>query len=142
MQKNKTYFKNKYRINSIRLKGFDYSADGLYFVTICTHNMECWFGDVVEGVMVLNGLGKVVEETWLKMKKVRENIFSDEFIIMPNHLHGIIGIENDNNLNKKRRATGESLQCNVETCLRHVSFIKSQKSYICPFLEPTQGGAK
>ncbi len=87
-------FKNKYRIDSSRLKGHDYSGDGLYFITICTHDRELFFGDVVDNKMILNDLGQMAEKYWLEIPQHFENIELDEFIIMPNHVHGIIVIDN------------------------------------------------
>ena len=73
---------------SIRLREYDYSSAGAYFVTICTQNRECLFGDVVDGQMVLNRWGEIVRSEWLKTAEIRSNVVIDEFVIMPNHLHG------------------------------------------------------
>jgi len=75
---------------SIRLKGYDYSQDGAYFVTICTHNRECLFGKIVNGAMVLNDAGKMVEKWWYELNTKFLNIEPYAHIIMPNHFHGII----------------------------------------------------
>jgi putative transposase len=77
---------------SIRLKGYDYSQPGGYFVTIVTQNRECLFGDVVDGEMVSNELGKMVLFTWNDLPNHNQHIILDEFVIMPNHFHGIIFI--------------------------------------------------
>jgi putative transposase len=87
-------FKNKYRIESSRLQGYDYSQNGMYFVTICTKDREEFFGEIVGGKMVLNDVGRIVMEEWLQTPIIRTNIILDEWIIMPNHLHGIIEIRN------------------------------------------------
>lgn len=77
---------------SIRLKNYDYSQNGLYFVTICTENREFLFGDVIHGKMVLNNVGNMIEKWWNKIPE-RFNITKlDEFQIMPNHVHMIIHI--------------------------------------------------
>jgi putative transposase len=81
---------NKYKRRSIRLKDYDYSMPGEYFVTICTYNKECLFGDMVGEEMRLNKLGKIVQEEWLRTTEIRTDVELDEFIIMPNHVHGII----------------------------------------------------
>jgi REP element-mobilizing transposase RayT len=86
-------FRNKYRVESARLKDWDYSTPWWYYVTICTKNMECFFGEVKNGEMVLNELGKIVKEEWLKTKEIRKKIDLDYFVVMPNHFHGIIIIE-------------------------------------------------
>lgn len=85
----------KHHRRSIRLKGYDYSKAGWYFVTICTHNREPLLGNVVDGDMVLNELGKIVTSEWLITGKIRTNIDLDKFVVMPNHIHGIIVIVND-----------------------------------------------
>lgn len=88
-------YKNKYRIESTRLKDWDYSSSGYYFVTICTKNRECIFGDVVNGQMRLSEIGEIVTEEWQKTEQIRENVKLDEWIIMPNHIHGITAIGNN-----------------------------------------------
>jgi putative transposase len=84
----------KHHRRSIRLRGYDYSSEGAYFVTICTHDRACLFGQVVEGEMVLNEIGKIAEQEWLNTPEKRPNVVLDEFIVMPNHVHGIIIIDN------------------------------------------------
>ena len=88
-------FRNKYRIPSARLVGRDYSRPGAYFVTICTRNRVCWFGGVQNGKMVLSDIGKIVHDEWAKTPKIRPNVKLDEFVVMPNHFHGILIIKND-----------------------------------------------
>ena len=77
---------------SVRLKNYDYSQNGAYFVTICTHNRECLFGKVVEGEMVVNEYGAIAGEEWLQLEMRFPNVKLDAFQIMPNHIHGIIRI--------------------------------------------------
>ena len=87
-------FKNKYKTQSNRLQSYNYSGNGMYFVTICTAYREYFFGEVVGGKMVLNGVGEIVKEELLKTSVIRQNIILDSQIIMPNHLHAIIEIIN------------------------------------------------
>ena len=87
-------FKNKYRIKSVRKLGWDYTNDGWYFVTICTKNMEPFFGNITDGKMNLSEIGKIVKKYWLEIPKHFSFVELDEFSIMPNHTHGIIGINN------------------------------------------------
>lgn len=89
---------------SIRLKGYDYSRAGAYFVTICTHNKECLFGSVMDENMVLNDFGRMVDVEWLKTIEIRKNIVLDRYVIMPNHFHGIV-LFTENNSGKARLAT-------------------------------------
>lgn len=92
---------------SIRLKEYDYSQPGEYFVTICTKNRECLFGDVMNGKMILNEYGKIAQQFWVEIPNHYPNIELDEFIVMPNHLHGIIiisvGIQNFESLPKRNQ---------------------------------------
>ena len=80
----------KHRRRSIRLKKWDYSSDGWYFVTICTKNMECVFGEIKNGIMGLSDIGCITNEQWVKTAKLRQNVRLDEFVVIPNHVHGII----------------------------------------------------
>jgi putative transposase len=82
-----------YHRHSIRLPDFDYSTPWWYYVTICTRPKKCWFGNIKNGQMILNKIGKCVESEWLKTTQIRPNVGLDDYVIMPNHLHGIIIIE-------------------------------------------------
>ena len=86
------YDPEKHHRRSIRLHGYDYSQPGWYFITICTRNRESLFGEIVNGKMILNDAGTIVRTEWVKTGKIRQNIKLDKFVIMPNHLHGIIKI--------------------------------------------------
>jgi REP element-mobilizing transposase RayT len=77
---------------SIRLKGYDYSQEGLYFITLCCQNRECLFGQIHNGSMILNDAGKMIENEWLNLENRFPNIELHEFIVMPNHFHGILKI--------------------------------------------------
>jgi putative transposase len=77
---------------SIRLKDFDYSSLGKYYITICTLNRECLLGDIHDGKMIMSASGDIVRREWLLTQVVRTEIELDAFVIMPNHLHGIISI--------------------------------------------------
>jgi len=79
---------------SIRLKGYDYSKAGLYFITICTHNRECLFGEIIDQQMILNDAGKIADECWLRIPEHFPNAVLHEHVVMPNHVHGIIGLAN------------------------------------------------
>jgi putative transposase len=75
---------------SIRLKGYDYSQAGLYFITICCDDRKCLFGKISDGKMIFNETGNVANECWLQIPKHFPNAILHEYIIMPNHVHGII----------------------------------------------------
>ena len=83
---------------SIRLKGYDYSQNGAYFVTLCNWNRECVLGEIAEvkaekPEMVLNEYGKIVRDEWIRTALIRQEIEIGEFIVMPNHFHGIVFIQ-------------------------------------------------
>ena len=85
----------------IRLKDYDYSSNGWYYLTICAQKHQCLFGEIIDGIVKLNGAGKIINRFWLKIPKRFKNIELDEYIIMPNHLHGIIVI---NHIGRENRA--------------------------------------
>jgi REP element-mobilizing transposase RayT len=82
---------------SIRLKGYDYTQPSAYFVTFCAYQRLHLFGEVVDDQMVLNERGKIARDEWFKTAELRPyvKLYEDEFVIMPNHGHGIIWIEDD-----------------------------------------------
>jgi len=80
---------------SIRLKGYDYSQAGAYFVTICVHQRECLLGNVVNGEMQLSRFGKIASYAWMDLPKHYPHIILDEFCIMPNHVHFVIVLADD-----------------------------------------------
>jgi putative transposase len=131
-----TLFRNKYRVESTRLRGFDYAKNGAYFITIITKNRICLFGeithcgavetglrpvsitdptvthestdptetisfDILIPKMIISDAGKIVSDCWYDLPKHYNNIILDEFILMPNHIHGIIKIQNRNDGNIK-----------------------------------------
>jgi REP element-mobilizing transposase RayT len=129
-----TLFNNKYRIESARLKGYDYSSPGEYFVTICTGGMihpvryiklqnhhrikktisqGKYFGDVMDGEMKRNDVGVIARQMWMDIPNHHKYVSIDEFVVMPNHVHGIIVLcENDHG---KNVAHGRDVACNVST---------------------------
>ncbi|GBD96102.1 hypothetical protein BMS3Abin06_00985 [bacterium BMS3Abin06] len=90
-------YKNKYRIASTRLQNWDYGWNGLYFITICTQNRECYFGDILDRKMNLSPIGKMAEKYWLEIPNHFPFVKLDVFVVMPNHIHGIIIIDKPNN---------------------------------------------
>src|SRR3989344_8877232 len=88
--------KQKFRPRSMRLHEWNYASAGWYFVTICTRDRYPFFGEIdEEGKMNLNPLGKIVEEYWLKIRSLHSSIELDEYMIMPDHLHGILIIDHE-----------------------------------------------
>ncbi len=100
-------YMNKYRVDSHRKPGWDYSSNGHYFLTIVTQNRECNLGKIIKtddnAYIELSDFGKIVEKEWYESFKMREELFLDEFTIMPNHIHAIVVLkkpkkENENEI--------------------------------------------
>lgn len=87
---NKKYNPAIHNRSTIRMKGYDYSQPGLYFITICCHDKKHLFGKIIDGQMVLNNAGQIAQKCWLEIPKHFPNVILHEFVIMPNHVHGII----------------------------------------------------
>jgi len=104
-----------------RLKEYDYSLPGEYFVTICKQTHECLFGAVKNGEMRLNKLGETVEDCWIEIPKQYQHVNLDEYIIMPNHIHGIIVI------------------CDTDICRGEVTSPLRKGNTISPIRKPTLG---
>ena len=86
-------FKNKYRNSSARWQKWDYSAEGAYFITICTAHRQCILGKIENNEMFLSDYGKIVREQWDKSFDIRKELFCDIYVIMPNHIHAIVQIK-------------------------------------------------
>lgn len=118
-----TKFQNKYRIESARLHNWDYRSDGSYFITICTKNRDHFFGDIQNGNMILTEIGQLAYQFWKEIPDHFSSIELGNFVIMPNHVHGILTIHGYNkNIiwdgNKPASSSisfVETLQCNVST---------------------------
>ena len=89
-----TLYQNKFRVETTRLKNWNYASDGWYFITICTKGRENIFGIIEHGIMLLNQYGRIVEQCWFDLPNHYFNLILDAFVIMPNHLHGIMIIDN------------------------------------------------
>src|SRR5690606_31692230 len=86
------YNPNKHHRKSIRLAGYDYSQAGLYFVTLVCQDRAHLFGAIKDGIMYLNEFGQIAADEWLHTQEVRDNVVLHEYVVMPNHIHGIIEI--------------------------------------------------
>ena len=95
---------------SIRYKGYDYAQSGAYFVTVISAGRECLFGELVDGVMQLSPFGEIVREEWFRSAQIREEIVlsEHEFVVMPNHAHGIVWIIATDDRNHGEGVTGQS----------------------------------
>jgi len=87
-------FQDRYRISSARLRNWDYSAEGIYFITICTAAHEYYFGEIENKKMILSEIGSLVTKEWEKSFAIRTELFCDSYVIMPNHIHAILRINN------------------------------------------------
>lgn len=106
-------FQGKYRIDSARLKNWDYASNGAYFITICTDNREHYFGEIENGKMKISPAGAIAHVLWHQIKNHTKNIELGEFIVMPNHVHGILildgnGLDGEGKGAKERGADGEA----------------------------------
>jgi REP element-mobilizing transposase RayT len=88
------YNPDKHHRRTIRLQGYDYTASGAYFVTICTHQRQCLFGEIVGGEMRLNVLGHLIHANWQHLPHHFPSLILDAFVVMPNHIHGILVLTN------------------------------------------------
>lgn len=103
-------FKNKYRISSARLQKWDYSNNGAYFITICTQNRHHFFGYIQNQEMQLSEIGKLAEKFWYEIPNHFSMIELGNFVVMPNHVHGILIIDKPND-----ESFVETRQCLVST---------------------------
>lgn len=94
----------------IRLRNFDYASDGWYFVTICTQNREFYFGEINDQHMVLTGIGEIARQLWTEIPAHFPMAELGEFVVMPNHVHGIIGIHH-----RRDVACRTDVACNIPT---------------------------
>ena len=90
------YNREKHHRRSVHMKGYDYSTPGAYFVTVCAWNRECIFGEIIDVEMKSNEYGNVIHREWMRAGDIRSNVELDEFIVMPNHFHGIMIINAGN----------------------------------------------
>lgn len=121
---------------SIRLKGYDYSQSGLYFITICCQNRAPLFGEIENDEMILNEYGKIAATEWINTESIRDNIRLHEYIIMPNHIHGIIEI-----IDRKGDCRGESqFAQNKDDCKGESQFAPTAPTAptTTPFKSPSQ----
>jgi putative transposase len=115
-------FHNKYRIQSNRLSNWNYSGDGMYFITLVTQNRICNLGKIIDVEMLKSDFGKIVENEWHKSFEMRDELFLDEYCIMPNHIHAIVIIDktlnnkncNNSNFNNtnRNRLEYDDINCN------------------------------
>ena len=98
------YDPQRHHRRSIRLRGWDYRRNGAYFVTLTTHDRVHLFGEIVNRTMAVSDFGRVVSEEWNRTAQLRPYVQLDAFVVMPNHVHGIIWIVNDDNVGRVEAA--------------------------------------
>lgn len=119
-----------------RLKGYDYSQQGYYFVTICTKNMIEYFGEIRNNNMIINKYGLIVQKQWLWLEKHFKYVHLDEFVIMPNHRHGIleinpnVGINRDLSLRrpKQQKQNDENQKIKIKSLSELIGAFKTTSS--------------
>ncbi len=114
-------FRGKYRIDSARMKNYDYSRNGAYFVTIVTKNRENYFGEIVDKKMQLFEMGKIAEKFWHEIPQHFPFVKLDAFVVMPNHVHGIIWIDNDERINNGMYMDGTRMDGTRRDAINRVS---------------------
>jgi hypothetical protein len=142
-------FCGKYRTASTRLKTWDYASNGYYFITICTKNRHNYFGDIIDENIKLNQWGEIANKYWLEIPDHFDNVKIDAFIVMPNHIHGIIILENANinscrnidnanvNDNVNDNANVETRQCLVSTTKPGILFRIRDDLLFCQCGQPS-----
>jgi len=100
-----TLYKGKYRVESTRLPDWDYASSGWYFVTICTKDRVCFFGEIVSGTMHRPESGEIAHRRWEEIPQRYAHVVLDAFVVMPNHIHGIIEICDDLRRDAPRRVS-------------------------------------
>ena len=109
MEVTPTFDPARHHRRSIRLRGYDYAQAGAYFVTIVTRGRECLFGRVADGQMRLNDAGRIAQDEWLRSAVIRPRVTLDAFVVMPNHIHGIIVLSDDGRGTLQRAPTDGAL---------------------------------
>lgn len=99
-------FRNKYRIESIRLQHWDYGWDAAYSITICTKGRKCFFGNIIDGAIQLSPAGIIAKDLWYEIKNHASSITLGEFVVMPNHIHGIIILDGNNSVGSTADVAG------------------------------------
>ena len=131
-------FKNKYRVDTVRAKWWDYTNNGSYFVTICTKDRQHFFGNIVEtpklGVtakMELNEIGELAQKFWMEIPQHFPFVVLDEFVVMPNHVHGIICISKTVPQNRNAPKLGASTDAKKNWSPGSLGVIINQYKRIC-----------
>jgi REP element-mobilizing transposase RayT len=120
-----TKFADKFKLKSSRLQNWNYSTPGYYFITICTHNHNNFFGKIINNKMELSKRGEITKSELLKTFEIRKNIKLHEWVIMPNHVHVLMEIEKQNYQHNKCRDVARY----VSTKLNNISTEENNKNF-------------
>lgn len=133
-------FKDKFKIDSKRLKNWDYSSEAVYFITMVTKNRECIFGSILQGKMVLNENGQIVENELLKSIKIRKNWFFHNWIVMPNHIHLLIEIQEPKSETQTVEAHSSASTHGISTTTNNENMVKIvAETHCCAPLRDNRG---
>ena len=133
-----TYNSAIHHRRSVRLKNYDYSQNGAYFITLCTYNRKNIFGSIDSGKMNLNSLGMIAQEEWMKSFHIRKELTMDEYVIMPNHLHGIVFLCHTSN--KHYRSFGKAFGANNTSISSFIAGFKSAVTKRINIMRDTPNG--
>lgn len=128
-------YQNKYRIPSARANWWNYAWEGAYFITICTKDKNHYFGEINDGKMILSPLGILADVFWYEMKNHAKNIVLGAFVVMPNHIHGILILDHQNKLLIDNESSMDNNVSNSVVQTRHALSLplsESQKRFRNP----------
>lgn len=118
---------NRHR-RSIRLRGYDYRQMGAYYVTLCTYQKYCWFGEIVDGVMSPNTMGSIVEAIWNNLPSHFPFLELDAFVLMPNHLHGILVIADDRPLSPSSNSLNGTVSGSLGAIVQNLKSVSTRRT--------------
>lgn len=118
------YDPRKHHRRSIRLKAYDYTQPGAYFVTLCTHDRGLLFGEITDGVMRLNRMGLIVQKAWFDLPRHYPHVVLDVMVIMPNHVHGVIVLTEDGKPAKPRQGLPEIVRAFKSHSARRINALR------------------
>ena len=136
------YDPNKHHRSSVRIKGYDYTQPGVYYITICTEARQCIFGEVIDGQMQLNLLGHLAHTCWLEIPNHFPRFQLDTFVIMPDHVHGLLAIVDNTPVKTQQRRVptpeklGQPVRGSIPTAIR--SYKSAVTRFIHKFCETTE----
>jgi putative transposase len=134
-----TYDPVRHHRRSIRLPGYDYSRESAYFLTICSAGRVCIFGQVIDGRMRLSAAGEIVNEEWDRSAQVRSELRLDAFVVMPNHIHGIVLIGTPPGVVFQTRAPGRGTPGRLRPPRSLPSFVAGFKSSVTSRINAIRG---